>query len=80
VNVADAFAPSEWTLDTTDPSNPVLQIMKYGKIATFPVSTDMMTKTYSNGYSRTYKLNGIVVYAPMNGNVYIPQEAINLLR
>ncbi|MDI9395421.1 MAG: alkaline phosphatase [Euryarchaeota archaeon] len=61
---------SEYLLDTTNSSNPVLKIGD----AELPISKNVLIKG-----GVTYELNGIVVYAPVTGKVYIPTEALSLL-
>ena len=82
VNVATAFKPSEWTLDTTtDPANPVLHITVKGKSATLPVSKDTMTVAMNNGHkTTTYNLEGLVVRSPMISQVYVPMQVIRILK
>ncbi len=71
VDVAEEFAADEWELDfETDPENPVLKI----KDATLPVSKDLVIKG-----DEITEMEGIVVYAPMSGKVYIPKEAIDII-
>ncbi|THB66483.1 MAG: alkaline phosphatase [Gammaproteobacteria bacterium] len=71
VDVSEAFAEDEWELDLlTDPENPVLKV----KEAELPVSKDIVVKD-----GETHDLDGIVVYAPMSGKVYIPEEAVAII-
>ncbi|WMW23872.1 alkaline phosphatase [Methanolobus sediminis] len=79
VDVEEAF-PGMWELDTTDAKNPVLVITYENKVAELPVNKNVMT---IDGGEET-ELNGVVVYAPKaddgNGKVFIPQEAVDLLK
>jgi alkaline phosphatase len=75
VNVADEFGADQWELDTTDPSNPILIITVNGNQAVLPANKDLM---YVNGSE--IELEGVVVYAPMNGQVYIPQQAVYYIK
>jgi alkaline phosphatase len=81
VNVSAVYKASEWSLNTTDPANPVLQISHNGKTATLPISKDTITITTSRGYTRTYSLEGLTIRAPMisSNQVFIPQEVVDLL-
>jgi alkaline phosphatase len=81
VNASAVFKSSELSLNTTDSANPVLVISHNGKTAIMPVSKDTITITTSRGYTRTYSLEGLTVRAPMisSGQVFIPQEAVDLL-
>jgi hypothetical protein len=45
-----------------------------GDIAELPISKDLL---YMNG--DVYELEGIVVYAPQDGEVFIPQQAVELM-
>ncbi len=82
VNVTAAFKPNQWILNTTDPANPVLQFTLNGKTAYLPISKDVMTVQYSNGYTKTFNLEGLVIRAPMiNSNqVFVPQQVITILK
>jgi len=63
------------SIDRSDPQNCVLLIEK-GKIkAEMPFSKNILKINY-----KTYELNGITVFAPNTGKVYIPQQAIDLFK
>jgi alkaline phosphatase len=82
VDASAVFASNQLFYNTADPANPVLQIIANGKTATLPISKDTMTITYSNGYTRTYNLEGLTVGAPKisSTQVFIPQQAVQLLK
>ncbi|MCW4006937.1 MAG: alkaline phosphatase [Candidatus Bathyarchaeota archaeon] len=80
VNVASIFSEDQWNLNFTDPQNPVLEITTNNCYAELPVSKDSLTITSNNGHVRTFELEGVVVYAPMNGDVYLPFQAAHLIR
>ena len=61
---------NEYLLDMTNSSNPVLRIGD----AELPVDKNILVK---NGV--IHELEGIVVYAPVTGKVYIPAEAISMV-
>lgn len=61
---------NEYLLDMTNSSNPVLRIGD----AELPVSKNILIKD-----GVTYELEGIVVYAPATGKVYIPSEVLSLV-
>ncbi len=84
VEIRDAFDEEEWSLDATDPANPVIVIDNGEVIAELPVSKDILMIDGAE-----YDLNGIVVAVPMaDGNeelseddeFYIPQEALDLIK
>ncbi len=54
----------------TNSSNPVLRIGN----AELPVDKNILVKD-----GVTHELDGIIVYAPVTGKVYIPAEAISLI-
>lgn len=61
---------NEYLLDTANLSNPVLRIGD----AELPVSKNILIKD-----NVTYELEGIIVYAPATGKVYIPSGALLLV-
>jgi alkaline phosphatase len=69
VDVAEVFP--DYELDLTGPENPVLKV----RGAEMPISKDRLK---TNG--KEYDLEGLVVYAPMTEKVYIPREAVRLIR
>jgi alkaline phosphatase len=62
----DDVFPGECVLDTTDPANPILNV----RDAQLPINKDLLIKG-----GKTRELEGIVVYAPVTGKVYIPLQA-----
>jgi len=80
VKVPDAFKRSEWVFDNlTDNRNFVLKINYDGKVATLPASKDLLTLQW-NGKSTTYNLEGLVLYSPDINTVFIPQQAVDLIK
>jgi alkaline phosphatase len=61
---------NEYSLDMTDPLNPVLKIGD----AELPVSKNLLIKD-----GVTHELNGIVIYASETDKVYIPDEVLSLV-
>jgi alkaline phosphatase len=61
---------NEYMLDVTNSSNPTLRIGN----AELPVDKNILIK---NGV--THELDGIVVFSPVTGKVYIPAEVISLI-
>jgi alkaline phosphatase len=86
VNVEDAF-PGEWTLDKSDPENPVLVVKNSAEL---PVSKDLLIIG-----KKKYQLGSLVVYAPLRDGdasddgsihtvveerVYIPKRAVKMIK
>ena len=71
VEVGDVFSKNEYKLDMTNASNPVLKIGEYQ----MPIDKNILIK---NGTPR--ELEGIVTYAPETGRIYIPAEAVPLIK
>lgn len=63
------------TLDRSLPENPVAIITYKGKTAKLPINKNLLE---ING--KGYFLEGVVVYAPNTGKVYIPLQAVQLIR
>jgi alkaline phosphatase len=76
VNIDEEREIDEWTLDMTDAENPVLLITVDGNDAELPVSKNLI----SVFGQPDMELEGLVVYAPETGNVYIPEQAIYYLK
>jgi alkaline phosphatase len=62
---------NEYKLDMTDPSNPVLRIGD----CQLPIDKNILIKK-----GTTRELEGIVTYSPETGRIYIPAEAISLVK
>jgi alkaline phosphatase len=75
VNIDEVFEADAWELDTSDANNPVLKITVNGEVASLPTSKDLLIRGGSEK-----ELEGIVVYAPMTEQVYIPQQVIHYLK
>jgi alkaline phosphatase len=69
VEVGEVF--SNYDLDKSDTTNPVLRINKIE----LPINKNLI-----KAEGKTYELNGIVVYASKTNKVYIPREAVNLIK
>lgn len=61
-----------WTLDTTDPENPVAVINGGWAWAELPCSKDLCIIHTSWGTERTYNVPGLTVYVPETGKVFVP--------
>jgi alkaline phosphatase len=79
VDVGDVFSKdngdgkldkNEYMINMTNSSNPVLRIGN----AELPVDKNILVKD-----GVTHELDGIVVYSPVTGKVYIPAEVISLI-
>jgi alkaline phosphatase len=70
VEVDEEYSPDEYNLDFSDPENPVLIIDDYE----LPISKNIIQK---EGWMK--ELNGIVVYAPETGDVFIPKQAVRII-
>lgn len=77
IEASAAFKPlgATVTIDKTDPVNPVLVIRKETKQAQMPFSKNLVIV---NG--KTHEMTGITVYAPKTDKVYVPQQAVELVR
>jgi alkaline phosphatase len=64
-----------WTLDTTDPENPIAVINSANAWAELPCSKDILTINTSWGNEKSYDLPGVVVYVPETGKVFVPKFA-----
>ncbi len=63
------------TIDQSQPENPVAKILYQGKAAQLPVN-----KNHLEISEKRYLLEGVVVYAPKTGKVYIPLQAVQLIK
>lgn len=75
VDAAGALAGGEVAVDRSDPENPVVKISYQGKKAELPVNTNLLRLE-----GRTLPLEGLVVHASPTGKVYLPRQAINLIK
>jgi alkaline phosphatase len=79
VDMDDVFGVDGWTLDETDPANPVVKLSGSGASAELPCSKDLLTIT-KWGKTKTYNLEGVVVYVPDTGRVYVPKQAVKIMK
>jgi len=77
VSLDDVY--TAWTLDESDPMNPVAVVDGRYATAELPCSKDVLTITTKWGHTRTFNLPGVVVHAEMTGRVYASQEAIAIM-
>jgi alkaline phosphatase len=61
---------SDYSVDTTNPADPIISVGGY----TINAGTDIILE----GGSPT-ELEGVVVYAPMTGKVYVPQDCYDII-
>jgi alkaline phosphatase len=84
VNLNDAFGEHNWMLDDSDPENLVAELS--GKTrrdkevkAELPISKDLLIIDV-NGKIKTYNLEGVVVYEPNTEKVYVPHQAVRIMK
>jgi alkaline phosphatase len=73
-----AFAAIGMTvsIDSTDPANKVLVVMKGStEKGRLPFSTDIL---YKNGVE--YHLSGLTIFAEKSGKVYVPMDAVKMIK
>lgn len=78
VEAAPALSELGWVaeLDRTHPANPVLQVRNgLGEQVSLPINKNQLLTPH-----RTYELEGVVVLAEQTGKVYVPRQAIQLIR
>jgi alkaline phosphatase len=73
VDAANAFDGVH--IDMSHPENPVAQIVFQGKTARLPINKNLIEMN-----NKLYRLEGVVVYAPETQKVYIPQQAVQLIK
>ena len=70
-----------WTLDKSDPLNPVVRAEGRMDIKLeLPCSKDLLIVNTEWEEPRIINLEGLVVYAPMTERVYVPHQAVKLMR
>ena len=75
VEASKAFEGGKATLDKSDPGNPVLKVELNGWNAELPVNKNIV-KTGE----RVVELEGVVVYAPKTEKVYVPMQAVQVVK
>lgn len=60
-----------YNLDNSDTTNPVLEVNGIK----LPISKNLLISN-----EETYELNGLVIYAPKTDKVYIPREAVRIIK
>jgi alkaline phosphatase len=75
INLSEVLNNEQWSVDLTNPDDPIINIELEEETVTINAGTDVFTMS-SGDY--TY-LKGIVVYAPMTGEVYIPEDAWDII-
>lgn len=70
-----ALPGGQVSIDRTDPENPVVMVSFQGKQAELPVNKNILKLDGKN-----INLEGLVILAPDTGKVYLPLEAVNVLR
>ncbi|MBD3171272.1 alkaline phosphatase [Candidatus Bathyarchaeota archaeon] len=75
IKLSDVLESDQWSVDTSNPEDPIINIELQEGVASINAGSDVVTR--STGYYT--HLSGIVVYAPMTGEVYIPEDCCNYL-
>ena len=75
VEARQAFPGQAVHLDRTDPNNPVIKIAHQGRQATLPVNKNLLHLG-----DRLIPLEGIVVHIPDTDKIYLPLQAIQLIK
>jgi len=75
VEASSALAGYRTYIDRTEPENPILVVSKGSARATMPLSKNLLL---ING--RTVELEGVVVLAEKLDQVFIPRQAVDLIR
>jgi alkaline phosphatase len=75
VEASGAFPGGRVALDTTDPANPVAVIEFRGQAAELSVN-----KNFLKIGERLAVLEGVVVYAPKTGRVFLPLQAVHIIQ
>ncbi len=75
VDAAGALAGGEVAVDHSDPENPLVKISYQGTKAELPANKNLLRLE-----GRAVPLEGLVVHASPTGKVYLPLQAINLIK
>jgi alkaline phosphatase len=75
VEAGHVFGEENVSVDKAMPENPVMRIRHKGKTAELPINRDWL---FYDGKAR--RIEGIVVYAPKKKKVYMPQQAVNMIK
>jgi alkaline phosphatase len=75
VDAAKAFEDGQVTLDKTDPANPVIKVQVAGKTAALPVNKNLLVMG-----DQKIELEGVSLYISATGKMFVPQQAIQLIR
>ncbi len=87
VSLDDAFGNENWILDETNPDNPVAKLSAtlsgcYIQ-AELPINKDLLTITATlsgEKIEKEFNLEGVVVYAANTGRVYVPRQAVMIMK
>ncbi len=75
VEAAGALAGGEVAVDRSDPENPLIKISYQGTKAELPANKNLLRLE-----GRAVPLEGLVVNASPTGKVYLPRQAVNLIK
>lgn len=75
VEADQAFKHGKVSVDKSDPANPVVRVEFRGRTADLPVNKNLLRIG-----NETLELEGVVVLAPNTGKVYLPMQAVDIIR
>ncbi|MEJ5359134.1 MAG: alkaline phosphatase [Desulfobacterales bacterium] len=75
VDAIEAFGADKVHLDRSSPQNPVVRIHHGAAPAELPVNKNLLRRE-----GKTLALEGVVVWAPDTGRVYLPLQAVRAIR
>ena len=73
----DLATAASYSVDNSDPENPVAEFGVTGGTARLPIHKNYLYVTTASG-TDAYELNGLVVLVPGTGKVWVPKEAIQI--
>ncbi len=80
VDLDYVYGQDGWELDDSDPENLVARLSGKQGEAELSINKDLLTLKTKWGKDKTYNLEGVVVYTPVTGKVYVPRQAVNLMK
>jgi alkaline phosphatase len=74
ISLSEVLENDQWSVEGPE-ENPIIEIVLPDTTITINAGTDIIERS-SGSYIH---LKGVVVYAPMTGEVYVPQDALNYM-